>query len=73
MNEKIRKINEKLNRNVAYARHEGHGQWNLYFSNTNKLITSCRNYSDFVSEVNEFLETGVYDGNTLFIIKKEEN
>ena len=70
MNEKIKKINEKLNRNVAYARYTGHGEWNLYFANTNKLIVSCRNYNDFKNEVDELLETGVQDGNSTFIIKK---
>lgn len=70
MNEKIKKINEKLNRNVAYASYEGHREWVLRFANTNKLITSCRNYSDFKNEIRELLETGVQDGNRTFIIKK---
>ena len=64
-------INQMLNRNVAYAtKTSKRGGYELRFANTNKLIVSANNKSDFLSEVTELIKNGVQQSNSVFDISK---
>ena len=67
----INQVNNLLNSRVAYAtKTNKRGGYELRFANTNKLIVSANNKSDFLSEVTELIKNGVQQSNSVFDISK---
>jgi len=67
----MNKINQMLNRNVAYAtKTSKRGGYELRFANTNKLIVTSNNKNEFIAEVTELIESGVQQSNSIFDISK---